>query len=151
MSITCTQVTLTFFNPSAGSPYRSLYGGSVEEAQDALPAFHWPRRHGSSAATTGLTATPVTEAYTSPPSSPVITISDSEDDESDMPALGAPPSIPHASASSPGTPLDLWSDQDESYAQSARRAREILLMQTPPSQRWYTVTRGLGVGVVQGM
>ena len=142
-------MTLTFFDPSAGSQCRSLYGGSVEEAAAALRVNHRPYRSGSLDPLTGPPSAPATQSATSLPISP-ISLSSSVSSSDGWTPVGAPPSIPHASASSPGAPLDLWSDSVETYAQSARRARNVIRRQTAPSQRWYAITRGSEVGVVQG-
>ncbi|KAF7972343.1 hypothetical protein HWV62_18112 [Athelia sp. TMB] len=146
MTVTCTQVTLTFFNPCADSPYRSLYGGSVEEVAASLSAQYRPQ--GSPASPTSHFTTAATEPPTLA-SSPITAFSTSGDTQ--LPQVGAPPLIPHSSCSSPGAPLDLWTESAETYAQSARRARNIIRRQTPPSQRWYVITRGSHVGVVQGL
>ncbi|KAF7982379.1 hypothetical protein HWV62_28457 [Athelia sp. TMB] len=146
MTVTCTQVTLTFFDPSAASPYRSLFGGSVEEVASSRSAQYWPQ--GNLAASTGYSTASDTQSSTTPPPSPITAF---KSGDINLLSMGAPPSIPHSSGPSPGPPLDLWSDSTETYAQSARRARKIIRGQTPTAQRWYAVTRGSHVGVVQGL
>ncbi|KAF7975090.1 hypothetical protein HWV62_10491 [Athelia sp. TMB] len=149
MTVTCTQVTLTFFDPSASSPYRSLYGGSVEEVASSRSAQCWPQ--GGPAAPTGYPTISVTQSSNTPPPSPATAFSSFKSGDVSSLSMGAPPFIPHSSSSSPGAPLDLWADSTETYAQSARRARKIIRKQTPTAQRWYAVTRGSHVGVVQGL
>ncbi|KAF7972616.1 hypothetical protein HWV62_17354 [Athelia sp. TMB] len=124
MSVTCTQVTLTFFDPSTGSSCRSLYGGSIEEAAASLQVNRLAYRS-AMPPPTGPPPTPATQPAPSLPTSPIsLSLSIVSSDE--WTPVGAPPSIPHTSASSPGAPLDLWSDSTETYAQSSRRARNII-------------------------
>lgn len=133
--VTCTKIAFVFHHPCAESPYRPPHGSTLDDTTRALLRGEWPFDY-------------------SPPHSPAncihhlspISISTSSSRSSSPPAYV-----------NDRDPLDLQAitianqlNYDEATPE-ARRCRRAQRRAIPPADRWYTVTRGRCVGVVQGV
>ncbi|KZP27028.1 hypothetical protein FIBSPDRAFT_886917 [Athelia psychrophila] len=122
ITVTCTQVTFTFYSPYDKSPYRTPKGATITSTTCCLLRGDWPY--------------PPRAPPNSRPSSPI--------------------SIPTTRSSSPNdaTLYDMIPEaaqlDKETASTHTRRVRHVLRTNVPAADRWYSITRGRRVGVVQG-
>lgn len=124
--VTRTKISFTFYNPCADSPYRPPPGATLEDTTRSLLSGEWPldsSAHGP------------TPANSPRPTSPISISTGS--------TMSRSPS-PHAVVVEIPTER-MFRLGHPTYAANGRALDHI-----PPADRWYMVTRGRSVGVIQG-
>lgn len=133
ITTTCTKISFDFFEPHNDSQYQPLPGMPLDEATRALLTGKLPygRFHPSAPPNSMRAHSPIT-IYTEPTT------------RSASPAAGSQ----NLCDTCPCHADDLI-DVDEKTPE-ARRLRRAIRRRIPPGNRWYAITRGLQVGVIQG-
>ncbi|KAF7969803.1 hypothetical protein HWV62_25987 [Athelia sp. TMB] len=129
ISVICTQVSFTFCEQSTrSSPYVTPEGMSIAEATAALLLGDWPYQPQCSSDS----PPPPISIPTTPSSSPCALANNT--------ALPGPTAVDAL--------CDLF--DEETASTHTHRVRRTLRRRVAPAERWYCITRGLRVGVIQG-
>ncbi|KZP25782.1 hypothetical protein FIBSPDRAFT_887754 [Athelia psychrophila] len=132
VNVTRTEISFTFHHPCDHSPYRPPVGSTLEESMLALLRGEWPF------------------PYSPDPSPPPTSANSRTNSRANSPANSRANS---RASSPPRYQLDFEPgnfDFDKLSLPNTRCDRRARKRAIPPPERWYTVTRGLCVGVVLG-
>lgn len=131
ITTTCTKIAFNFFEPRGDSPYQPLPGMTLDEATRALLTSNWPYDRYRA-------ATPLNLVRSLSP----ITITTESASRSSSPSVWSQNKCHQCPCHS--------ADHCDETIPEAKNIRRAMRKKTLLCDRWYAITRGLQIGVVQG-